>query len=80
MVVITPVCQYILTSGKFPRPRNFLFAVFFLAAVAVAGEWAEWSARPPNFYRLLDVDRGASPAEIKKSYREASLKFHPVRS
>jgi hypothetical protein len=37
VVVITPVCQYLLTSPKFPKPRNFIFAVAFLAAVALAG-------------------------------------------
>lgn len=76
----TPVCQYLLTSPKFPKPRNFLFAIAFLVAVALAGEVSEWSARPANFYRILEVDRDASPSQLKQAYRQASMKYHPDKS
>lgn len=33
-----------------------------------------------DFYKLLGVDRNASDAEIKKSYRSMAMKFHPDRN
>src|SRR5574343_1968656 len=33
-----------------------------------------------DFYKLLEVDRNASEAEIKKSYRRMAMKFHPDRN
>ncbi len=33
-----------------------------------------------DYYKLLNVDRNASEAEIKKSYRRLAMKFHPDRN
>jgi len=33
-----------------------------------------------DFYKLLEVERNASEAEIKKSYRKMAMKFHPDRN
>ncbi len=33
-----------------------------------------------DFYKLLDVNKNASEAEIKKSYRRSAMKFHPDRN
>ena len=33
-----------------------------------------------DFYKLLGVDKNASEAEIKKSYRRMAMKFHPDRN
>lgn len=80
LLVITPVCQYLLTSPKFPKPRNILFAIAFLFAVAMAGEMYEWQSRPANLYSVLEVDRSATAAELKRAYRDATLKYHPDKN
>jgi molecular chaperone DnaJ len=33
-----------------------------------------------DFYKLLGLDRNASDAEIKKSYRRLAMKYHPDRN
>ncbi|OAI00396.1 molecular chaperone DnaJ [Methylomonas methanica] len=37
-------------------------------------------AAKEDFYKLLELDRNASEAEIKKSYRKMAMKFHPDRN
>ena len=37
-------------------------------------------AAKEDFYKLLEVDKNASEAEIKKSYRKMAMKFHPDRN
>src|SRR5882757_1677932 len=33
-----------------------------------------------DYYKLLDVPRGAAEADIKKAYRRLAMKFHPDRN
>lgn len=37
-------------------------------------------ATKEDYYKLLNVDRNASDAEIKKSYRSLAMKYHPDRN
>ena len=34
-------------------------------------------ARNPDYYKVLDVDRKATPEEIKKAYRKLARRYHP---
>lgn len=33
-----------------------------------------------DFYKILDISKNATPAEIKKSYRRLSLQYHPDKN
>ena len=37
-------------------------------------------ATKEDFYKLLNIDKNASDAEIKKSYRSLAMKYHPDRN
>ncbi len=80
VLLVTPVCQWLLTSGRFARPKNLLLAIAFLCAVAAASEGQEWMTRPPSLYSVLEVDRSAGPAELKTAFRKQSLQWHPDKN
>ncbi|CAB9498666.1 protein DnaJ [Seminavis robusta] len=48
--------------------------------VAVLQLWLACLAHAADYYKLLGISRDATPKEIKKAYRQASLKFHPDKN
>src|SRR3989338_578074 len=54
--------------------------VLAIALVSMASRPAAAASGDRDFYRLLGVERGASAAQIKKAYRQATLKYHPDKN
>lgn len=48
--------------------------------LALAGIVVLVSGSNRDLYEVLGLGRGASPSEIKKAYRQLSLKYHPDKN
>ena len=33
-----------------------------------------------DYYKVLGLEKGATPAEVKKAYRKAALRLHPDKN
>ena len=52
-----------------------LWVVWFLLLWWVSSSVSDM--KPFDPYEILELERGATDREIKKAYRQLSLKFHP---
>ncbi|CAM9862300.1 unnamed protein product [Ectocarpus sp. 6 AP-2014] len=80
VMFVHPVCAWILAPKRFPKDRAIVYAIAFLATIAIGKMALENAERGPNFYQLLGVRRGSSAIEIKRAYRQLSLELHPDKN
>jgi hypothetical protein len=81
IVFVYPTCSWILSpKRKWPRKQAIIYAICFLAAIAVGKLALEWADRGPNHYHRLGVERSAPGLEIKKAYKKISLELHPDKN
>jgi len=54
--------------------------LLFLLLVLLAKAGPRGKNQGRDFYKILEIKRSATPAEIKKAYRALSLKYHPDKN
>jgi hypothetical protein len=85
MFVIGPAVEWCLKSPKVNRsrpasPRGIALAVLLLAAIAGAKLSWELIGRDLNHFETLGVRVDSPSSEIKKAYKQISLKYHPDKN
>ena len=54
--------------------------MFLLPSILLAFLLLPLTLCAEDFYKLLNIDKGASDREIKKAYRTLSKKYHPDKN
>ena len=61
--------------------RNTINLLLCLAvAMSCLADIALGKDKGRDFYKILDLKRSATPAEIKKAYRRLTLQYHPDKN
>lgn len=82
MFVLGPAVEWCLKSprvnkGKVTSRRGVLLAVILLGSIAAFKLSFELVGREVNHYQTLGLRVDATSAEVKKAYKQFSLKYHP---
>ena len=85
MFVLGPAVEWCLKSPKVnpSRPgsiRGIALATLLLAAIAGTKLSFELVGRDPNHFCTLGVRTDATAAEIRRAYKDISLKYHPDKN
>ena len=81
-MLLLPMLEWLCSSAKIVgRPPNLqkgvMIAASFLAIFSAVKIGYEVALKEPSYYDTLEVVPGAAHAELKKGYKQASLKVHP---
>lgn len=85
MFVLGPAVEWCLKSpkinkGRTTSRRGILLAVLLLSAIAAFKLSFELVGRDSNHFVTLGLRVDATPTEIKKAYKAASIKYHPDKA
>lgn len=80
VLFVYPATNWILKPGRFSRSKGLTYAVGLLVAIAAVKTGLELQERGPNYYQLLNVERGSSAVEVKRAYKRMSLELHPDKN
>lgn len=80
ILFVYPTTSWILKPGRFPKKTGLMYAIGFLAILALGKTYLEFQERGPNYYNELNINRASSPLEIKKAYKKMSLELHPDKN
>lgn len=78
--IVHPATAWILKPGRFEKKKSIVYAIGFLALLAVVKTGMEYQAKGINNYSLLNVNRNSSPLDIKRAYKKLSLQLHPDKN
>ena len=68
-------------SQRFSRSLRLLFLLFIaFNSITFFIEGVSCNSHPEDFYKLLELTPQCSKADIKKSYRRLSKKYHPDKN
>ncbi|KYQ89097.1 hypothetical protein DLAC_10328 [Tieghemostelium lacteum] len=67
-------------SSKIKIGLVILLSLFYIYLIYSVSTTSITEKEPYNPYKLLDLEDGATPDEIKKAYRKLSLKYHPDKN
>jgi curved DNA-binding protein CbpA len=79
VIIVYPVTNWLLKKYK-DSNRGMYLAICFLGLIAAGKTYLEVLDRGPNYYSVLGVTRTSTSAEIRKSWKQLAVKYHPDKN